>query len=182
MIHHYVQNYFVAWTLVLICLITYLYHVRFMLISAHVLLLHLLLHLLKPVLPGMQQPQISLSLNVVRFLLSYLYFLIPLGTVVTLFALDTFLFWIASVISSLSAFMFQLFLCEKANLWHNVWGQAGSPSSGVLHQIKRFAKSRYKYEVRHLRCREQFIRREKMAAALASFDSKSFWQQVHRVN
>ena len=50
------------------------------------------------------------------------------------------------------------------------------------YQIKRFAKSRYKYEVRRLRRREQFIRREKMAAALASVDSKSFWQQVHRVN
>ena len=94
--------------------LSYLYLVRFMLISAHVLLLHLLLHLLKPVLPGMQQHQISLFLIVVWFLRSYLYFLILLGTVVTLFALDTFLFWIASVINSLSAFMFQLFLlCPK---------------------------------------------------------------------
>ena len=48
--------------------------------------------------------------------------------------------------------------------------------------FKRFGKSRYKYEVRRLRRREQFIRREKMAAALASVDSKSFWQQVHWVN
>ena len=50
----------------------------------------------------------------------------------------------------------------------------------VLHQIKRSSKSRYKYEVRRLKCREQFC--EKMAAALASSNSKSFWQQVHRVN
>ena len=50
----------------------------------------------------------------------------------------------------------------------------------VLHQIKRSFKSRYKYEVRRLKCREQFC--EKMAAALASSNSKSFWQQVHRVN
>ena len=73
-------------------------------------------------------------------------------------------------------------LKEKANFWHDVWRQAGSPSSGVLHQIRRSTKSRFKYEVRCLRRREQFIRREKMAAALASADSKSFWQQVHRVN
>ena len=52
----------------------------------------------------------------------------------------------------------------------------------VLHQIKRSSKSRYKYEVRRLKRREQFIRCEKMAAALASSNSKSFWQQVHRVN
>jgi len=71
---------------------------------------------------------------------------------------------------------------EKANFWHVVWKQAGSPSSGVLHQIKKFSRSRHKYEVRRLKRREHFITREKMAAGLASSNSKSFWQQVHRVN
>ena len=71
---------------------------------------------------------------------------------------------------------------EKANFWHAVWKQAGSPTSGVLHQIKKFSRLHYKYEVRRLRHREEFIRREKMAAALASSNSKSSWQQVHRVN
>ena len=71
---------------------------------------------------------------------------------------------------------------EKANFWHAVWKQAGSPTSGVLHQIKKSSRSRYKYEVRHLRRHEEFIGREKMAAALASSNSKSFWQQVHRVS
>ena len=68
---------------------------------------------------------------------------------------------------------------EKANFWHAVWKQAGSPSSGVLHQIKKSSRSRYKYEVRRLRRHEEFIRREKMAPALASSNSKRFWQQVH---
>ncbi len=70
-------------------------------------------------------------------------------------------------------------LKEKANFWHTVWSQAGCPSAGVLHQLKKSAKSRYKYGARRLKRREQFIRREKMAAALAS---SNFWQQVHRVN
>lgn len=39
-------------------------------------------------------------------------------------------------------------LKEKANYWHVVWKQAGSPSAGVLHQLKKSARSRYKYEVR----------------------------------
>jgi len=60
--------------------------------------------------------------------------------------------------------------------------QAGSPSSCVLHCIKRNAKSRYMYKVRCLKCCEQFIRRQKIAAALASSNSNSFWQQVHHVN
>ena len=70
----------------------------------------------------------------------------------------------------------------KANFWHEIWRQSGSPCTGVLHQIKRLARSRYKYEVRRLKRRELFIRREKMAAAIASSDSRSFWQQVHRIN
>ena len=73
-------------------------------------------------------------------------------------------------------------LKEKANFWHRVWHQAGCPSAGVLHQLKRAAKSRYKYEVRRLRRRDQYIRREKMAAALASHNSNSFWHQVRCVN
>ena len=55
---------------------------------------------------------------------------------------------------------------EKTNFWHAVWKQSGSPSSGVLHQIKNSSRSRYKYEVRCLKRREQFIRREKMASLL----------------
>ena len=71
---------------------------------------------------------------------------------------------------------------EKANFWHAVWKQAGSPFSGVLHQIEKSSRSQYKYELRCLKCREQFIGQEKMAAALDSSNSKSFWQQVHCVN
>ena len=67
---------------------------------------------------------------------------------------------------------------EKAKFWYSVWKQAGSPS-GILHHIKRNAKSRYNHEVRRLKHREQFIRHEKMAAAS---NSKSFWQQVDCIN
>ena len=38
-------------------------------------------------------------------------------------------------------------LKDKADFWHRVWKQAGSPSVGVLHQLKKSARSRYKYEV-----------------------------------
>ena len=73
-------------------------------------------------------------------------------------------------------------LKEKANFWHRVWKQAGSPSAGVLHQLKKLARSRYKYEVRRLKRRELHIRRGKMAQALASSNTRSFRQQVQRVN
>ena len=52
----------------------------------------------------------------------------------------------------------------------------------MLHQLKRTAKSRYKYEVRRLKHHEQYIRHKKMAAALASSNSQNIWHQVHCVN
>ena len=47
--------------------------------------------------------------------------------------------------------------------------------------IKKKSKSRYKYEVRRLRRREQFIRREKLVAAFASRNKSNFWKEVKKV-
>jgi len=60
-------------------------------------------------------------------------------------------------------------LKNKATFWHKLWCDAGSPSSGVLHQLKLAAKRRYKYEVRRLKRRQSHIRRRRMAEALAKF-------------
>ncbi len=69
-----------------------------------------------------------------------------------------------------------------ANFWRRVWLDAGCPSSGVLFQIKRKSKLRYKYEVRRLKRRQLFIRRRKMASAFASSSSRDFWSEVKRIN
>lgn len=149
----------------------------------------------------MQQPQIRLPFTVIWGLLIYHHFMLPFRIAVILYAHSTIIFWMTfvnslhghclydSVLSSLpevhqssaaipgwNAKARQL--KEKANFWHILWRQSGCLSSGVLHQIKTSARSRYRCEVRRLKRREQFIRHEKMAAAIASSNSKSFWQQV----
>ena len=48
-------------------------------------------------------------------------------------------------------------LKQTANFWHKIWEDAGDPSSGVLFQIKRHTKTRYKYEVRHLKRRQNVL-------------------------
>ncbi len=73
-------------------------------------------------------------------------------------------------------------LKDLADFWHRVWRDAGAPSAGVLFQIYCRAKSRFKYEVRRLRCRKIFIQRNKMANALASSTSRDFWKEVHRIH
>ena len=70
--------------------------------------------------------------------------------------------------------------CE-ANFWHKIWLEAGSPAAGVLAELKKKAKSRYKYEVRKLKRRAKFIKREKLAAAFVGHNKKNFWKEVKRV-
>ena len=69
----------------------------------------------------------------------------------------------------------------KANFWYQVWLEAGSPPAGVLAELKKKAKSRYKYEVRRLKRRAQFIKREKLAAAYSARNKKNFWKEVKRL-
>ena len=41
-------------------------------------------------------------------------------------------------------------LKQEAHFWHRVWTECGCPTSGVLFQIKKYSKRRFKYEVHHL--------------------------------
>ena len=73
-------------------------------------------------------------------------------------------------------------LRERSAFWHKVWVQAGCPSSGVLCSIKRSAKSRFKYEVRRLKRRKQFLLRKRVALAFTSRSKFQFWRMVRRLN
>ena len=60
------------------------------------------------------------------------------------------------------------YLKQSAHFWHKV---CGCPTSGILIQIKKNSKRRFKYEVRRLRRRQSHIRHEKLAYTPAN---KSF--------
>lgn len=53
-------------------------------------------------------------------------------------------------------------LKSKANFWHWVWLEAGSPPAGVFTELKTKVKSHYKYKVRRLKRRAQFVMRKKL--------------------
>ena len=67
-----------------------------------------------------------------------------------------------------------LFLKQSAHFWHKVWTECGCPTSGVLFQIRKNSKRRFKYEVRYLCRRQSHIRREKLASAHLHSSHKSF--------
>ena len=73
-------------------------------------------------------------------------------------------------------------LKESTNFWYKVWKEAGCPKSGVLFQIKKCTKTRYKYEIRRLKRRQTVLVQKKLAALFAKKTKRDFWSEVRRLN
>ena len=73
-------------------------------------------------------------------------------------------------------------LKQKSVFWHRVWVEAGCPSSGVLFQIKKHAKHRFKYSVRRLKRREHVLNRHLLARSFSAHSQREFWSSVRRLN
>lgn len=69
-------------------------------------------------------------------------------------------------------------LKDQSILWNRIWREAGCPSAGVLAQLRKHAKSRYKYAARRLIRNQDQLRRKSMAEALLRDSSRDFWQEV----
>ena len=74
------------------------------------------------------------------------------------------------------------YLKQSAHFCHKVWTECGCPTSGVLIQIKKNSKRRFKYEVRRLRRRQSHIRREKLASAHLHSSQQEFWKLVKTIS
>ena len=73
-------------------------------------------------------------------------------------------------------------LRQSANFWHKLWCDCGCPTSGVLFQIKKKTKKRYKYEVRRLKRQREYIKCEKMGEALSYSRQRDFWKEVRKLS
>ena len=51
---------------------------------------------------------------------------------------------------------------EASRWWYKLWIDAGSPSAGVLFQLKKRTYRRYKYAVRCVRRRQEHIKQMKL--------------------
>ena len=72
-------------------------------------------------------------------------------------------------------------LYQTAAFWHKVWCDCGHPTSGVLFQIKKNTKKRFKYEVRRLRRQAEHVKREMLGIALSRNRQSDFWKTVRRI-
>jgi len=68
---------------------------------------------------------------------------------------------------------------EASRWWYKLWIDAGSPSAGVLFQLKKHAYGRYKYAVHRVRRRQEHLKQMKLAEALLKDPTHNFWTKVH---
>ena len=72
---------------------------------------------------------------------------------------------------------------KKSSLfWHKIWKEAGYPSSGVLSEIKKNVKRRYRYAVRCLVRRQNHLFQKKLATSFARKNKSSFWSDIRKLN
>ena len=64
----------------------------------------------------------------------------------------------------------------------NFWVEAGSPTSGVLFNIRNRAKRHYKYEIRRLKRNQQHLLKRKFASHFAARKKHNFWSAIRAVN
>ena len=72
-------------------------------------------------------------------------------------------------------------LRDSSVFWYKVWEEAGCPSSGVLSQIKKNSKKRYKYEARRVIRRQNAFLQRKFANSFAKKKKSSFWADVRKL-
>ena len=73
-------------------------------------------------------------------------------------------------------------LRDTAIFWNNLWKDAGSPISGSVADIRKKSKSRFKFAVRQLKRRRNYIIREKLSRLLSTPRNIDFWKEVKNLN
>lgn len=71
---------------------------------------------------------------------------------------------------------------QECIYWHSIWKDAGSPRSGVLCNIRNSTRAKYHYAIRYVKNNRDVIVNNRMANNLLNNNTKSFWNDVKRVN
>ena len=72
-------------------------------------------------------------------------------------------------------------LRSKATFWNRVWTECGCPSIGVLSQIRKRTKTRYKYAVRSAKRRKDHTVSRKISSALSNRNNRLSWKEIKRI-
>ena len=72
-------------------------------------------------------------------------------------------------------------LKQDADFWYKIWKEAGCPHTGVLFDIKKSTKKKYKSSVRRLKRKQNQLTREKLAKSFAGRKKTGFWSAVKQL-
>ena len=72
-------------------------------------------------------------------------------------------------------------LREKSLFWHHMWVDCERPRSGVVADCMRRTRAAYHNAIRQVRKDEEAVVRERVAEALLSDPSRSFWDEVKKI-
>jgi len=73
-------------------------------------------------------------------------------------------------------------LRDEAMFWHNMWVSCGRPNDGVVVDIRRRTRAKYKQMVKQLKRDQINISRNKMASSLQEPNKRDFWNEIKRQN
>lgn len=69
---------------------------------------------------------------------------------------------------------------NEAIFWHNLWVECGRPINGVVADIRRRTRAKYKQVVKYLKRCQKNIVADKMATSLQNSVRRDFWSEVKR--
>jgi hypothetical protein len=67
---------------------------------------------------------------------------------------------------------------DDCMFWHKLWLESGSPRYGVLYDVKKYTKKQYMYANRRNKRKEEVLRKERMANAIACNETRDFFSIV----
>ena len=70
---------------------------------------------------------------------------------------------------------------RDADFWYKIWKEAGCLHTGVLFDIKKSTKKKYKSSVRRLKRKQNQLTREKLAKSFAGRKKTGFWSAVKQL-
>ena len=65
--------------------------------------------------------------------------------------------------------------------WYNLWKDAGCPRNGMLYDVMKMTKKQYVYANRRNKRKQEIVRKEKMAKAIANDKIRDFFSEVKKL-
>jgi hypothetical protein len=70
---------------------------------------------------------------------------------------------------------------NEAMFWHGIWMDNGRPRQGIIADIRRRTRAKYKHAVKALKREQDTQISQKMATSLQSQNKRDFWKEVKRI-